>query len=443
MKKIYILLVFILCLLVYGCTNNPQSQDITFIELDYESVAINIGETEFIPISYDGIGDYSDLLITSTSSIIAIDKDSVAGLDGGTAIIKISNQDESIIAYFTVNVNDSNNYKQSILRFELNTNGLLIGQYLDLKLENMASVGATSIEEFEFSVSDETVLELTSDYKIKALKNGQAKVYVKQIKYPSNIGETIIYVGLQSNDKTTSGEPDNTPLITYFEDNNFIIDASKDEQLTIVDANNLQRYHYACNNEDILMISDTGLFMGIQPGKAIVTISSKDSSNKITTGKIIVEVTGYRKRDYVTKLLEVALAEEGYRELTNNNDTKYGEWNYCNYEAWCATFVSWCANNAGISKHIIPRSISVTVFQKNFKIIDRFFLKEEYTPVPGDLIIFGENGASHIGIVVRADNENVYTIEGNTSNMVAQRTYSLDYNTISGYCHPNYELVYN
>ncbi len=443
MKKIYILLLFIVCIFLIGCTSNSEKKGITFIELDYDSTAINIGETDYIPINYDGIGDYSDLLITSSSPIIEIDNDNIIGLDAGTAIIKISNQDESITVYFTVNVNDNNNYKKSILRFGLNTNGLLVGKSLDLKIDNMKSVGANSIEEFTFSVSDETILEITSDYKIKALKNGQAQVYVKQIKYPSNVGETTVYVGLQSNDKTTSGEPDNTPLIAYFEDDNFIIDASKDEQLFIENANNQQRYHYSCIDEDVLMISDTGLFMGIQPGKATVTITSKDASSTITSGKVIVEVTGYRKRDYIPKLLEIALAEEGYRELTNNNDTKFGEWNYCNYEAWCATFVSWCANNAGISKHIIPRSISVNVFQNNFKKMNRFFLKADYTPVPGDLIIFGEDGASHIGIVVRADDENVYTIEGNTSNMVAQRTYALDYHEISGYCHPNYDLEFN
>ena len=65
-------------------------------------------------------------------------------------------------------------------------------------------------------------------------------------------------------------------------------------------------------------------------------------------------------------------------------------------------------------------------------------MKGEYQPQPGDLIIFSSAGASHIGIVVKSDETTVYTIEGNTSNMVAQRSYSLDYEQITGYIKPNY-----
>ena len=88
------------------------------------------------------------------------------------------------------------------------------------------------------------------------------------------------------------------------------------------------------------------------------------------------------------KMIAVALAEEGYREWTGNNDTKFGEWNNCNYQAWCATFVSYCANNAGVPKNIVCRSISVTVIMNTFDNWDRFYYKESYTPVRGDLIIF-------------------------------------------------------
>ena len=65
-------------------------------------------------------------------------------------------------------------------------------------------------------------------------------------------------------------------------------------------------------------------------------------------------------------------------------------------------------------------------------------LKEEYQPKAGDLIIFSSNGASHIGIVVRSDETTVYTIEGNTGNMVAQRSYPLMHEEITGYIVPDY-----
>ena len=80
----------------------------------------------------------------------------------------------------------------------------------------------------------------------------------------------------------------------------------------------------------------------------------------------------------------------------------------------------------------------VRIFEGNFRDKGQFKLKEEYKPQPADLIIFSSAGASHIGIVVYSDDTTVYTIEGNTGNMVAQRAYPLDYEQITGYIKPNY-----
>ena len=65
----------------------------------------------------------------------------------------------------------------------------------------------------------------------------------------------------------------------------------------------------------------------------------------------------------------------------------------------------------------------------------------KYTPKPGDIIFFSgdtENVSSHTGIVIACDGVNVYTIEGNTSNMVAKREYSLTSTYVKGYGIPNY-----
>lgn len=51
----------------------------------------------------------------------------------------------------------------------------------------------------------------------------------------------------------------------------------------------------------------------------------------------------------------------------------------------------------------------------------------------GDVIIFKENGKSHTGIVTDISNGKIYTTEGNTSNKVAQRSYSINDSTISGF----------
>ena len=343
--------------------------------------------------------------------------------------------------FFTINIIiyvNPEGYEQEFVRVSSPTNSLIVGNSMEIYVDNLKSLNATGNDDFIFSVSDPNVLQLNDDYTITALQNGVCNVEARQKNAPGNLGILTIYVGLQSDDKTSKGEPENTQLITYFDDNNYVIDAAVDEQLNILGAIDYQRYVYTSDDENILLISDTGLFMGVSEGEAIVSIFSKDSQSDLTKTTVKVKVTGERKRDYVPLLLEIALAEEGYREWTNNNDTKYGEWNNCNYEAWCATFVSWCLNNAGVPKSIAIRSISVRVYESTYRTRNQFYLKGEYQPQPGDLIIFSSAGASHIGIVVKSDETKVYTIEGNTSNMVAQRSYSLDFEQITGYIKPNY-----
>ena len=59
-----------------------------------------------------------------------------------------------------------------------------------------------------------------------------------------------------------------------------------------------------------------------------------------------------------------------------------------------------------------------------------------YSPAPGTMIFFDWNwdGTSdHVGIVEKTEGNVIYTVEGNTSNMVAQRSYNINDNTIMGY----------
>jgi len=439
-NKLIIVFIFLFAFILIGCNNSEPEPEylVTELSVEYDEIEVAVGEIDAISIIYDGIGDYSDLnIVTNDTNLISLEDNFITGVAPGIATIEISaKNDETLKAFVTVYVSVPG-YKKSFVRVTGPTNGLNIGGSMEVYVDNLKSLNATGNHDFIFTVSDPSVLKLEG-YTITALKEGLCVVQARQINYPANVGEFTVYVGLQSTDKTNRDEPDNTPLVAYFEDNNYVIDASKDEQLKIFGANNYQRYKFTPSDEDILLISDTGLFMGVKEGEVDVTVYSKDSKFKNTFTTLKIKVTGERKRDYISLVLSIALAEEGYREWTGNNDTKYGEWNNCNYEAWCATFVSWVMNNAGVPKSICIRSIAVRIYEGTYRDRGQFFLKGEYQPQPGDLIVFSSAGAGHIGIVVRSDETTVYTIEGNTSNMVAQRQYPLDHETITGYVVPNY-----
>ena len=62
----------------------------------------------------------------------------------------------------------------------------------------------------------------------------------------------------------------------------------------------------------------------------------------------------------------------------------------------------------------------------------------------GDIIFFdwadSNDGISdHVGIVEKVENGIVYTVEGNSSDSVAQRSYNLKSTEIQGYGTPMYE----
>lgn len=170
-----------------------------------------------------------------------------------------------------------------------------------------------------------------------------------------------------------------------------------------------------------------------------------------------------------SKLLAVAAAEIGYKEKASNSqldnpaanagsanytkyardfDQKYPKWynGKKNGFAWCDMFVDWCFLTAfGYEKALSllcqpERSCGAgcTYSAGYYKAKGQFYTSN---PKPGDQIFFGTSisDCSHTGIVERVDGSKVYTIEGNTSDQVARRTYALSNSKIVGYGRPKYD----
>lgn len=140
-----------------------------------------------------------------------------------------------------------------------------------------------------------------------------------------------------------------------------------------------------------------------------------------------------------SKFLSVAAAEIGTTESPiGSNKQKYGTWFGMNGVAWCAIFVSWCANHAGVSS-VVPDSFSsVSQFQSWYSNKGLYRKKGNYTPQPGDIMIQKSAGASHIGIVESVNSSGFTAIEGNSSNRVQRVTYNFNNSKISGYGCPDW-----
>lgn len=151
------------------------------------------------------------------------------------------------------------------------------------------------------------------------------------------------------------------------------------------------------------------------------------------------------------KLIRWAESQLGYRE-GDNNFNKYAEivsplygWTPQN-EPWCDTFV-----DAGFIESFGLELASELTYQPIGKgsaacrYSAGFYSAHEafyQTPEVGDQIFFYyEGGINHTGIVTSVSGGIVYTIEGNTSDMVARRAYTVGSSTIAGYGRPNWPAV--
>ena len=124
-------------------------------------------------------------------------------------------------------------------------------------------------------------------------------------------------------------------------------------------------------------------------------------------------------------------------QLGNEGGQKFWSWyGFDSREEWCAYFVSWCADQAGlIQKGAVSKfslcTAGVDWFQEKGK-----WQSGGNVPTPGTIIFFDwdHDGASdHVGIVESCDGTTVHTIEGNSGDAVKQNSYTVNSRSILGY----------
>ena len=156
-------------------------------------------------------------------------------------------------------------------------------------------------------------------------------------------------------------------------------------------------------------------------------------------------------------IIYMAQTQIGYKEKASNssldsftdnagteNYTKYGQWYGTNPGPWCAMFVSWCANQVGISTSVIPKYSVCTTGMNTFIANNVFNYSTtyggSYTPKAGDIFFTGtsKTSSSHTGIVESVSGSTITVIDGNCSDQVAHHTMSLSDSSLIGFAHPKY-----
>ena len=161
------------------------------------------------------------------------------------------------------------------------------------------------------------------------------------------------------------------------------------------------------------------------------------------------ELTGVWADD----VLAIARTQLGYQESTKNYTvladgettkgyTRYGAWYGDPYGDWCAMFVSFCLDYAGVENFPLDSACPSWVQTLSGEEYGLYAPAEEYAPRAGDLIFFdndGDGSADHVGLVESLEDATedtpaqVTAIEGNSANKVQTVTYAQDSENILGY----------
>ena len=136
------------------------------------------------------------------------------------------------------------------------------------------------------------------------------------------------------------------------------------------------------------------------------------------------------------QMVSVALSQLG-----NSGGQKFWSWyGFPSRVSWCACFASWCGDQCGlIESGAMPKFSLCDDAISWFKAKNKW-QGRNYSPSPGTLIFFDwmqggirDGSSDHVGIVEKCENGVVYTIEGNSSDAVRQRSYTVGEVSIMGY----------
>ena len=124
-------------------------------------------------------------------------------------------------------------------------------------------------------------------------------------------------------------------------------------------------------------------------------------------------------------------------QLGNEGGEKFWSWwGFDSREEWCACFVSWCADQAGLIQSGAVPKFSLCTDGKNWFQNQGKWQGAGSMPSPGAIIFFDwehDGTCDHVGIVERCDGTTVYTVEGNSGDAVRERSYTISSDSIMGY----------
>ncbi len=437
-----LLLFFLLLICVFSSCKKKDEQDDLPSEneeqINVECSDLNIVIGQKITLTYTNnattkLYDYKiddDTILNWTSD----DYTSLKGYNTGvTTLIITSKKDQNISKEFSFHVWSSSP------NFLFTTTTVEIGQSLQVILQEDITLRESNLNEFVITDSNELFNKTNELWTAKKL--GQ-----------TNITLTSIYNNIVSSSYILTVTDD--PSALMLESDKEIVGVGEGVSFKLKNNLSSSLYTWSVSPQNKASITENYIVYPYEEGYFTVNVyETTNPKNKITY-TIYCDGSDVGT-DYVARILNTAIKEKGTVEEYNNR-TKYGAWYNNNGEAWCNTFVSWCLYQSGVSTDIMLKyqgeytgmywcvEHSIMHFIRDFSVtnevthITTTYKKENYTPVSGDIVFFLSSGMGHTGLVIYADENYLYTVEGNHSDKVDCWRWDLDDARITGYAHPNY-----
>lgn len=279
-------------------------------------------------------------------NIASLEQNALIAKKSGIAIVTITKKSEpSIVKKINIEIIP----RQPELL--VSSSNLVVGGKTNLFIKNIDELETDDFSKYNVIVEDSSIVKIEDDI-VTALKLGSTIIRVESKENKNIKGEVEINVIKTSEVTDSNGEPAEGTLVLYSDDPKNSVLAGEFLKLHIDGAIDNENYKWVSTNTEIAIVNDKGRIIAVNKG--ITQIAAISKTNKEVMGLIYVTVYGEPNVDYAARLVKIAAEEIGYQEVYDN-DTKYGEWYNLNYQPWCAMFVSWCANQAGISTDIIPK----------------------------------------------------------------------------------------
>lgn len=301
------------------------NQPVGSIELNYTEYDLAVGDELELEVTFDN-DDVTNKKIkwkSSQSSIASVDKNGlVKGKKGGVTIITATADENGAQAYCVVTV------QEPVSEIKLNKTAYNLGYHKTFLLKATLKSNSATNKKLKWSSSKSSVVSVNKSGLIYGKKLGYATIKVKAT--DGSGAEATVRIRVVREVSSLSANPSFLSMV---------VGRRKTIKVKISPKNaTYKTAKFTSDNTDVAMVDSKGRVTALAPGKAKITVSAKDNSNK--KQKVVVQVREYVPATGITLSNTTLTMGVGDKQGTVYSITPSGS----------DDKVKWATNNKAVAK---------------------------------------------------------------------------------------------